>query len=259
MGILNYQSLSQFVNQELGKVTIPSGSVRRIGVLEHATNIIHYITRDIEVISQLVRNGNLNEEKASDSLANLVLEMTSFLYAAGAEHHVWRRWSSLTGLGMFLAGNIPESSQYAVLGCEWTFITVLPNVFIKSQQISEQVLGKLINSHFVSNQSEETSDEEDNAWLQLATSIPAQEHQKTEESLKVIANFWMGEDDGDWMNFHPRSYPDFHTPACVAAALARHHGFIPTSLTPEQYSFLEAGLAEPEPLPLFPTLFSLPT
>ncbi|MBR8835450.1 MAG: hypothetical protein DSM106950_15865 [Stigonema ocellatum SAG 48.90 = DSM 106950] len=68
----------------------------------------------------------------------------------------------------------------------------------------------------------------------------------------------MAEDEDEWMNFHPRSYPDFETPACVVAAIARHHGFTPTELTPEQYNFLEAGLAIPEPSPMFPNIFSLP-
>jgi hypothetical protein len=258
MGILNYQTFHVFVAQEFEKVTEPTGMVRRIGVSEYATEVRHYIQKDLDAVDSLITEGRLSLEKASKSVTDLVLEITSFLYAAGAEHHVWRRWSSLTGLGMFLTGEIQEAAQYAVLGGEWDFLKVLPSVPVQSKQISEQVLWMLVKGKPVPNLPESASDDEDNAWLQLAKSIPAQDHRKTEDALKLLADFWMAEDEGDWMNFHPRSYPDFETPACAVAAIARHHGFTPTSLTPDQYRFLEPGLARSEPPPLFPNYFSLP-
>lgn len=259
MGILSHQDFCEFVAQEVEKITLPSVSERRIGISEYATDVIHYIQRDLNTVKSLITEEKLSWEKATKSITELVLEITSLLYAVGAEHTVWRHWSSLTAFGMFLQGKMIQVAQYAVLGGEWDFIQSLPATPVKSQQISEQVFWMLVKRNFTAaNLPESTSNEEDNAWLQLAQSIPAQDHSQTEEALKEIANFWMAEDEDEWMNFHPRSYPDFETPICAVAALARHYGFTPISITPEQYSFLEAGLAIPEPSPMFPNIFCLP-
>jgi hypothetical protein len=259
MGILNYQNFCVFVAQEFKKITLPSEAERRIGVFEYSTDIMHYLQRDLNTVEGWISEERLTWEKAAKSITELVIETTSLLYAVGAEHIVWRHWSSLTAFGMFLQGKMIQAAQYAVLGGEWNFIQSLPPTPVKSQQISEQVFWMLVKGNFTAaNLPESTSNEEDNAWLQLAQSIPAQDHRQTEEALKEITNFWMAEDEDDWMNFHPRSYPDFETPVCAVAALARHYSFTPTSLTPEQYSFLEAGLAIPEPLPMFPNIFYLP-
>lgn len=98
----------------------------------------------------------------------------------------------------------------------------------------------------------------DRAWLVLAKSIPEKDHGKTETALKVIADDWIDLTEGDCMNFHPYSFPDFETPVCAAAALARRSGFIASSLNHDQYQFLEPGLATPEPTPLVSRYFGLP-
>jgi hypothetical protein len=258
MGILSYQNFCLFVAQEFQKITLPSASERRIGVSEYASEILQYIQRDLNSAESLISEKSLTWENASKSITELVSEITSLLYAAGAEDTVWRHWSSLTGFGMFLQGKNQQAALYAVLGGEWDFLTILPAIPVKSKQISEQVLWMLVTGKSILNLPASISNEEDNAWLQLAESIPAHDHRQTEEALKEIADFWMAEGEDDWMNFHPRSYPDFEAPVCAVAAIARHHGFTPTSLTPEQYSFLEAGLAIAEPSPMFPNIFSLP-
>ncbi len=258
MGILNCETFCAFVALEFEKLTMPTGPVRRIGVQEHASDVMHYIQRQLSAVDTLVNEGSLSLEEASSSLTELVLEITSFLYAAGAEHHVWRHWSSLTAFGMFLAGQLHEAALYAVLGGEWDFLKVFPAKPVKSKQKADRVTWMLALGQPVADLPESSDDKYDNAWLQLAQSIPAQDHRKTEEALKAIANSWMAEYEGDWMNFHLHSYPDFETPACAVAAIARHQGFTPTSLSADQYSFLEAGLAIPEPPPLFPNYFSLP-
>jgi hypothetical protein len=256
MGILSYQTFCIFVTQELQVIRLPSGAERRIGASEYADDIIGYIQRDLNSVNSLLNEENLIWQEAVKSITALALETTSLLYAVGAEHTLWRHWSSITAFGLFLQKQFLQSAQYAVIGGEWDLLKILPLIPIKGQQISDQVLWQLVNENFVSNLPESTSNEEDNAWLQIAQSIPHKNYSQTEAALKEIANFWIGEND-DWMNFHPRSYPDFETPACAVAALARHYGYVPTSLTPEQLSFLEAGLAIPEPLPMFPHIFSL--
>lgn len=259
MGILSYQNFCEFVAKEFQTVVLQSGSERRIGVCGSANDVIFYIQRDLNTVNNSIARENLTYDKAVKTITELTLETTSLLYAIGADHILWRHWSSLTAFGMFLQKKFFQAAQYATLAGEWDFIKILPSRSVNSQQISDRVLSMLLSGNFDDNVAavENAIDEEDNAWLELAKSIPAKDHSQTEAALKKIANFWIAEDD-DWVNFHPRSYPDFETPVCAAAALARHYGFIPTSLTPDEFSFLEAGLAVPEPSPMFPDIFSLP-
>lgn len=256
MTILNYETYRSFVKQEYRQLNNSRGNARRRGV-EAVMGMIG--GGSLEVVDELLDEGIYDAEEASNHTTEASLEITSFLYSAGAEHLIWRRWSSLTAFGMFLRQEILQAAQYAAIGGEWDFLEVLSEKPAPaSNQISEQVLWTLLQRQPVSNIYRNATDDEDNAWLILASSIPSKDHRKTETALKSIANFWMEEDEGDWINFHPGSYPDFETPICAAAAIARHNGFTPTSMSSQEYSFLEAGLAIPEPSPLFPNVISLP-
>jgi hypothetical protein len=62
------------------------------------------------------------------------------------------------------------------------------------------------------------------------------------------------QDNEDWEVFHPRSAPDFEPEVCAAAAVARRSGYRPTALSGDVQRFLEPGLAEGEPEPLYPRL-----
>ena len=256
MEILNHETFRLFVRKEQEKLSIPTSSVRRVGAEDGAG--ISFARGSLDGIYELLDEGVIDPEKASIEITDAVLEMTSSLYSAGAEHQIWRRWASLTAFGMFITGQIHQAAQYAALGGEWEFIKVLPAKPVNSQQLSERVLWTLVGGKPIPDLSKIGTDDEDNAWLRLAESIPAQENDQTEAALKAIADFWMAEIGDEWMNFEPGNYPDFHPQACAVAAIARHYDFTPTSLTPDQYRFLEAGLAIPEPSRLFPEYFSLP-
>ncbi|MEH2064480.1 MAG: hypothetical protein V7K50_19830 [Nostoc sp.] len=258
MVILNYETFRSQVSQELNRIVIPQGQVRKLGALEYADSFTDYIQSNLNSVDDLLRDGGLTFKEASESVTNRVLQITSFLYSVGAEHTVWRHWSSLTAFGLFLNGDIHNAAQYAVLGSEWDFVKILPNQPVMSQQVSEQIIWYLIAGYPAPEVSANIDDEEEDSWLKLSQSIPTRNHRETEEALKVIADYWIGESEGDWINFHPNYYPEFEPSVCAAAALARHYGFEPTSLTPEQYSFLEAGLAIPEPSPMFSKIFTVP-
>ena len=258
MVILNYESFRSLLSQEFNTIILPQGQVRRVGSLEYTENFIDYIQRNLKSVDDLLNDGSLTISEALESVTEKVLQFSSFLYSVGAEHKVWRHWSSLTGFGLFLCGNIHSAAQYAALGGEWEFLRVLPNSPPVSQQVSEQVIWHLLTSYAAPEISvPNDDDDEERAWLKLSQSIPNRNHRDTEEALKVIADFWLGECEGGYTNFDPNYYPDFEPAACAAAALARHNGFSPTSLTSEQHSFLEPGLAIPEPSSLFPDYFSL--
>ncbi|WP_405610619.1 hypothetical protein [Streptomyces sp. NBC_01508] len=90
----------------------------------------------------------------------------------------------------------------------------------------------------------ECRDELDEAWLKLAESIPQGKHVDTEESLQVVADFWIQEDE-DWGLFHPRSYPCFDPYVCAVAALACRGGYSPRKLSADALKFLDPGLVPP--------------
>lgn len=257
MGGLNYSTLRERVTIDLLQTHIPSSLVRSLGADQYTDKVLPDFCRRLDSVDTLLAESIVDLSNATTMLASLLNEFTSFLYAVGASHDVWRHWSSLTAFGLFLSGEIHGAAEYAVLGGEWEFLKVLPDKPINSQQAADQVTWMLITGKPVST-IPESQHEYNNPWLRLARSVPAQDHKTTEESLKLIADFWMEETGGDWNNFCYGRYPVFETPICAVAALARHQGFVPTSLTSAQYSFLEAGLAEPEPPPMFPTLFSIP-
>ncbi len=257
MGCLNYLSLHERVKTELLQTIIPANYVRRLGADQYINKVLPDLSRRLNSVDKLLAESVVDLTNATTMLTSLINEFTSFLYAVGASHDVWRHWSSLTAFGMFLSGEIHRAGQYAALGGEWEFLKVLPDTPVDSQQEADQVTWLLITGKPVTTLSESQYEYSD-PWLSLAQSVPAQDHETTEESLKLIADFWMEETGGDWNNFYYGRYPVFETPICAVAALARHQGFIPTSLTSKQYSFLEAGLAELEPPSMFPTLFDLP-
>ncbi|MGB1251377.1 MAG: hypothetical protein ACPG8W_12220 [Candidatus Promineifilaceae bacterium] len=72
----------------------------------------------------------------------------------------------------------------------------------------------------------------------------------------MIASGWLEEVE-DWGVYSPGRYPDFFPVPCAAAALARRSGFMAQTLTEREVRFLEAGLAESEPRPLYPNRFSI--
>jgi hypothetical protein len=283
---LSYGTFHTFVEEELGRVEVPrGGQERRAGALEWADDVIKSARQNLGDVDDLYSEGSSSARDAAGQVTEITLELGSFLYAAGADHPVWRRWIGLAALGIYLTSAMParsladlqtlyplrdvhEAAQYAALGGEWRLLGALP--MARPPTLQDRVLGKLARLESEPSRQKEANgkaksgpgnahDDEERAWLRLAASIPAGDHQATEEALKELADFWMGEGEDDWMRFHRGSYPDFEAPTCAVAAIARHHGFAPSSMTPEQYSFLEPGLATPEPAPLYPKYFDLPT
>jgi hypothetical protein len=259
MVTLRYETWQHLILEEFSKLSVPAGPARRNGVEAYAAKVIDYIARDIQGLHKLLEQDQIQASKAAAQLTELALEAASFLYASGAEHPTWRRWAGLTACGMLLTDDIYGAAQYAALGGEWDLIPQLPSIVLTSSQVSDRVLGRLLGITPAADLPDAADDEYDEAWLQLARSIPERDHPATEDALKTIADFWIEETEGDWINFHVRSSPDFDTPSCVAAALARRSGFAATAFSDEEYQFLEAGLVESEPPALFPGYFTFPS
>ncbi len=259
MTVLTEENFQEIVLAEYDVLEEPTGISRRHGA-EDGAGMWAAMGR-LDGIYELLENGKIDTDKATKDITDAILELASSLYAAGAEHELWRHWISLTCFGMYLSGQIHQAAQYAAIAGEWDFIQVLPPSPVTSQQVSEKVIWQLLGGqptpnfpNLLSNQ----IDADDTAWLTLIESIPNRDNENTEAALKTIAAFWMSELE-DWMDYIPDNYPYFQPTACAAAALARHHGlFTSTSFSAEEYNFLEAGLALSKPSPMYPNIFSLP-
>jgi hypothetical protein len=251
---LNQETFLSLLKQEFSQLSIPHAPVRRIGAEDGAG--ISSASGSIDGVFELLTEDEIDEEEALNELAEAAIEIASSLYSSGAEHQVWRRWCAIAAFGLFLTDQIRQSIQYAVLAEEWEFLKILPLTGGVSKQIPEQVIWLLVGGCLTTELPTLGRDSEDNAWLALAQSIPAGQHDVTETALKDIADFWIAELEDSWQNYQPGGYPDFNPQVCAVAALARHNGFFLTSFTAEQYSFLEAGLATSERPNLFLQYFS---
>jgi len=250
---LSPASLTRYVLEQLEHVELGSGPERRLGAVALGANCLRMIRRDMRGIGRLIEAERLTQTDALSQVDDLTLELASLLYSSGAPHEVWRRWSGTYALGTSLLRRAQEAAKFAALGGEWALLSTLPPERAASKRVSERVVWALLIQESLDPTSVRAADAEDDAWLSLATSIPGGDHSATDKALKTIAQHWMAE--GDWQTFHPRSAPDFEPSVCAAAALARRGGYRPENLSVDELQFLEPGLAEPEPTPLWPEVF----
>jgi hypothetical protein len=201
--------------------------------------------------AQELATESFNATKVADGVAETAMELTSTLFIGGAPHPVYRRWAGITAVASWHVGKVAQAAQYSALGNEWALIAALPKGSEARGSFDELVLWRLVGG---ATPELPASDPEPmhRAWLSLATSIPAGDHPTTAAALDTIASYWIVESDGDWENAHRGFYPDYHLPGCAAGAIARHHGLPKRLVTPETYRFLEAGLADGLPDPLYP-------
>jgi len=244
--------------QEYSGLRQPTGQVRRHGIEAFALDMLPTIDRELAAIDELDRSAPEGIEEAMGLLTDLTLELASYLYAAGADHRLWRRWVALTAFGLYLTERWLEAAIYAAIAGEWLFHAALPPLNLNQNHVSDRVIWKLIGGRPAPRLPEQGEDPFSEAWLKLAHAIPLKDHASTGAALQLIADDWIEMGDGDWRTFHPRSYPNFEATVCAAAALARHYGYQSQGLTEDQRAFLEPGLAAPEPPSLYPGQFKLP-
>ncbi|MGC9506091.1 hypothetical protein [Baaleninema sp.] len=265
MAILNTEVFVDLVKREFKILpkNYQAHKERRLQAYNYADKTLKYIQQDFQSVNTLFDENKISEKDLVLSFTELALELTSFLYAVGADHGIWKKWSALSGIGLFLQEKIYESIEYLILGEEWNFIDRLSKSFsslhiIQNSTLYEGVISTLALSQDCMDFHASGEDVEEKAWLSLIDSIPSQKYDLTRDCLVEIAEFWMMEDEDNWMQFHPRSYPDFETPVCAVAALACHQGFPPKGFTTEQYQFLEPGLVSARLETWFPQYFELP-
>ncbi|MEV4760993.1 hypothetical protein AB0J86_38755, partial [Micromonospora sp. NPDC049559] len=123
MEFLTVDGYVSLLLEELGRIEPPSGPVRRIGVLEHVPSALDIIRRDLNAVGAAVTAGNVAGKLGFAT--DLALETASYLYAAGAPHESWRRWSALTAFGRLSLHDPVTACPYLVLAGEWDCLMVL--------------------------------------------------------------------------------------------------------------------------------------
>lgn len=237
---------------ELASVGAPPGPARLIGVAEPGTVGLDYVRQDLAAIADAVLAGTPAEQKL-DYAVELALETTSYLYAAGAPHASWRHWSGLVALGYLLDGRYAAGLAYVVLGGEWECLAALR---LRDPGPSSPPATGLWYLAAGGPAPAATSDpsRSDKAWSDLSAALSAGDQSRIDSDLTELAEFWMFESEGDWEFFHPRSAPDFDPEVCAAAAVVKHHGHPPSNIRADVRRFLEPGLADGYPAPLYPRL-----
>ncbi|APR76900.1 Hypothetical protein A7982_02247 [Minicystis rosea] len=255
MGLLTFASFSSRVQKELSNLKRPTGAARRKGVLDHVDEAL---PRLVESISDALEHATeYGEPKALEYVEDYLIDLTSILYAAGSRPEIWRRFSALAAFDQILSKKDCSAAVYAALAGEWQAIDEMPPTASERVGVEHRVLWILLGKADSIAGIDADADPETHAWLRLAHSIPAGEHEATESALATISDFWLGELGDTWDHYDVEAYPTFHAPACAIAAVARHRGYRPKKLTREQRRFLDAGLDPDEPPSLVPGVWRL--
>jgi hypothetical protein len=241
VGLVTAREYGQLLREEFRGMAAPAGPERRIGATRRGASAMERVRREID--------GN---EKVGSG-ADLALEVASYLYSAGAPHPEWRHWVGLAALGYLHLGEYVKACPYLVLAGEWSCLEALRAVTPGRRSPAAEAVWRLAVGE-PDELSWPDGDPDDEGWSELLAAIPAADRERMEAGLDAVATFWLDEYDGDWEVFHPRSAPDFEPEVCAAAAIARRSGYHPTGLSGDVRRFLEPGLAEGEPEPLYPRL-----
>lgn len=228
----------------------PSGPYRLIATRSQIEDCLTSAVSGIEKLGGEGRSGTAPEHDLGRTTERS-LELTSYLYVAGASHQAWRRWSALTALGLALQDKRLDAAAYAAIAGEWALVERMRSLPAGRTSMPGNLWPTLHGTSPVPPPS--GGSELDQAWYDLAAAVPTGDHEQVEAGLRRIVEWWWEEDEGDWVNFHPYSYPDFDAPVCAAAASAKHRGYVPRQLSVDVQRYLDAGLADGYPEPLYPT------
>lgn len=251
--------MQALISRELGAVLPELGRERIAGAQAMLRETLALVKREVGSISEIVAVGGagIDAKWGIEGLTDRALQWCSALFSAGAEPMVWRRWAGIASAGFYAMGERERvrCAELAVLAGEWELLKRVDRSPQRACDSGTVCFWELIGGEIAVDASGEGSYEQ--AWRALRTSVPREDHRTTERALAEISSFWIEEEDGEEVRFHPGSYPFFEPGLCAVAALARRRGFVAEALTEEQRRFLEAGLEEGEPPPLVPMVFAV--
>lgn len=257
------------IRHELERLVVPAGPARRREV------------RDLGYLLRVIRNGILWVDKAvSDggyptrdgavAACERAREVTSLLYAAGADHDEWRHWSALSSFGLMLVaagqngddgGHLSQSIQYTVLAGEWELAAAMSQVPPPQfERYADYVVWALaVGRSDIELPSPGDNDDAADVWRSFADAMTRHNRNATTLALDTIADVQMDAFGDDWERFVAWEHPLFDLTAAAGAALARHRGLVTDHFSALSRRYLEPGLAAPEPTPLYPKEWTEPS
>jgi hypothetical protein len=155
------------------------------------------------------------------------------------------------------AGEFITAAELAAVGGEWALLADLPELQRMPARTDLQVLWKLIGGRPSPALPTSGTGPVSEPWLELAQSIPKADHAATAKAFDRIAQYWIGEVE-TWDEFSDADSFAYDSLSGAAAAIARHHGFPKRMVAVDTYRYLEAGLADGWPEPLYPFTFGRP-
>lgn len=256
------------VRREVDTLTVPTGLARRADV------------RDLEYVLQRIRNGVvwIDESVSDGSYSTLdgiraacerARQVTSFLYATGADHQEWRHWAALSSFGLLLVGGgigVPEgelieSLQYSLLAGEWQLAAAMPDLRSPTfNRYAHYVVWTLASGQNGIEPPWDASDDSAEAWRSFGNAMVERHPNATVLALDTVAELHIDTYGDDWNRFEEWSHPLFDLVAGAAAALARHRGLVSyNDFRDPVRCYLDPGLATSEPAPLYPSEWPEPS
>jgi hypothetical protein len=229
----------------------PLGLPRRTGVEEHMPDLLEGIGDDIRSVSAAVEKSRYSPEDALETGTHHALEMTSLLYASGAAHAVWRRWASLSAFGRFLLFATLDGLQCAILAQEWVVLDALPERRPDMNFVSEEVIWAVASDDRDFEPRHSDDDRMSLEWLRLYDGIMSGDEKAVGFALHALIEIDADEFGDHWERYLPWDYPVFDPSLCSVVSLARRRNLMPRGLDDHDRWFLEPGLADEAPEPLF--------
>ncbi len=137
---LSFENLYLVIKKDWDQLKFNSNIPRFKNAIEYTENIKSDFISNIQSIHDLHHTGKLKLEDAITFTLDFTLELSSFLFAAGYETKIWKRWLSIYTANLLLAKNYPDVLIYSLIAEERNVFESLPDLPSRSKQISEQVL-----------------------------------------------------------------------------------------------------------------------
>lgn len=256
------------VRRDLDGLAVPARPTRRAGVRD-----LDYLLRNIRIgiswVDEAVSDGSYPALDGARAACERARELTSLLYAAGADDHEWRHWSAWSSFGLMLMAasangadgeELAESLQYAVLAGEWQLAAALSDVRPPAfNRYADYVVWALAAGRTDIEPPWDGDDDTAEVWRSFANGVINQHPNATTLALDTIAEVHMDTFGDDWKRFVPWEHPLFDLVAGAGAALARHRGLVTDDLSDLNRCYLGPGLAPGEPTPLYPVEWPEPS
>lgn len=246
------------VRRQLATEVTRCGPARRPNVAAVASEIVASLRETIAFVDDSVRDGSLSVTEGASTATTTALETTSFLYAAGAAHREWRRWASLSAVGLLLRDEPVEAMPYALLAGETAMAADFPSSPPATDTVAERVVWALGTGAVVRG-TPDPSDPAGGSWLDLLEAVRDHDAAGVELALGAIVERHLEKYGEHWDRFEWRGFPLFDPLAGAAAAVARRAGLVPDMPMSLARRYLDPGLADGDPEPLYPELRPSPS